>query len=92
MLLICVAIFICDFLLDPLEDPYDVDHLALDPFVLVLPAEIFVFVLAFHGLVLDLVDFVLFVLEAYLGTAFDLFPVEQFDALDEVHSSLFQLF
>lgn len=92
LLLICVAIFICDFLLDPLEDPYDVDHLALDPFVLVLPAEIFVFVLAFHGLVLDLVDFVLFVLEAYLGTAFDLFPVEQFDALDEVHSSLFQLF
>jgi hypothetical protein len=92
LFLIGVAIFICDFLLYALEDPYDVDHLALDPFVLVLPAKIFVPVLALHCLVLDLVDFVLFVLEPYLRTAFNLFPVEQFDALNQIHSAFFQLF
>jgi len=76
LLLKSVGILVCDFVFDFLHNSNHVNHLAFDPFIFMLPAIIFVFVLRFDDLVLDLLNFVVFLSQSDLGSTFGFVPME----------------
>lgn len=67
-----IHVFIRGLFLDFFDDADHINHLDINPLVLVLPSVVFVLVLRFNGLVLDLMDFILLVLQSYLWPAFGL--------------------
>ncbi len=91
LLLIGITIPIGNLLLNTLNNANYIYHLTLHPLVLMLPTVVLELVLSPHVLILDLVDFVLFVLESNLRSAFHLLPVEQLHPLDVVDPASTQL-
>lgn len=87
-----IHIFVWCLLFDILDNANYINHLNIHPLILMLPFIVFVLVLGFYGLVLDLMNFVLFILEPYLGTAFGLFSWEELKTFEVVASPFFQLF
>ena len=57
-----IHIFVRCLFFNILDDANYINHLNIHPLILMLPLIVLVFVLGFYGLVLDLMDFVLFIL------------------------------
>ena len=72
-----ICIFVCYFIFNLLNDSYHIDHLTFNPFVFVLPTIILVFVLGFYELILELLNFVLFLAQTNLRASFCLVTNKQ---------------
>lgn len=91
LLLEGVGVLIGNFLLNILNNAYNIYHFALDPLIFVLPTVILIFVLGFDDLVLYLLNSIVFFSEPDLWTPFDLVSLKKLEPFYVIDLPSFQL-